>query len=361
MVAVVGRLLDGETLTATTVAELLGVERAAGVRWLKQLARLPGAKGARTTEPTLALERVVPREPVSDTALAGICLVSSLATALQEAGMAEPVARLREELVRRSKHQFETGDLDRKFWFVTRGGEKALPKAKIRLGETIHAILDAKELTFDYGHFDGRREQAVRVQPLTLAVHEHQFYVIARRVDVSGAREASAPHPFRFARMTNVRAGKSYDYPPVGRHDPRQLFQGVFGIFVGQPDVPVEKVRLRFAAKWASYVDSHRWHDTQVERPLPGGGVEVDLQVRDCPELRQWILGFGPDLEVLGPARLREEVAASLAAGATLYARALAAGPTTAKAKVPARRPRATPSLAKAASPARRSRIPRER
>lgn len=313
MVALFGKLLDGRTFTAASIAKELKLGHAAGARRLKLLEKLPGMTIGAGKEASITFPHLVARPPVGGNAVAGVCLVSGLATALHETAMSEPVARLREEWVGRSKRAYSTDDLDRKFWFVVRGGEKALPKGATRLGEIIEAILDARELSVDYVHFDGRRENAIRVQPLTLAVHEHQFYVVAGRI---GQR----PHPFRFARMTNVKPGKKFTYPSAGEYSPRQVFQNVFGIFIGQPDKPIDLVKLRFAPKWRSYIESHRWHDTQIEgRPHADGWIDIEMQVRLCHELRAWILGFGADVEVLAPAALRREVGEALENGAARY------------------------------------------
>jgi len=106
MVHLVGRLMRGETLTATAIGAALGVNRPAGSKRLEMLAELPGAKIVWLgRERAVALERLVPRAPVPDAAVAGVCLVSSLSTALHESGLSEPVATLREELVRQSRRR----------------------------------------------------------------------------------------------------------------------------------------------------------------------------------------------------------------------------------------------------------------
>lgn len=340
MVDLFNLLLCGRTLTAKGIADEFGVGRAAGARRLELLASLDGAVEGTGRERSISLNRLVPRETTSANAVAAVCLASGLATAFEGTAMSDALVRLREDWVGRSRQGYPTEDLSRKFWFVVRGGESALPKAATRLGEIVEAILASQEVTFDYRHFNGSRERIAQVQPLTLALHEHQFYVIARR---AGAR----PHPYRFARITNVRKGKRFVYPLPSSYDPRRSFQNVFGIFIGQQEQPVESVRLRFAAHWVSYIETHRWHETQeAVRTNLDGTVEVTLHVRVCHELRRWVLGFGADVEVLEPPRLRGEIAASLAAASDAYRvtappAAAAARPALKKARPPSSRRRA--------------------
>lgn len=308
-----GQLLDGKTLTARSIAKQLGIGHAAGARRLAVLAELPHAIAGTGRERSLRLPMLLKQSAVGDGAVAAACLVSAVANAVQETTMARQVERLRDEWVSKSRSGYATEHLDRKFWFVGRGGEKALPKAENRLADIITALLAEEDIVFDYVHFNGKRDKAVRAQPLTLALHEHQFYVICLQGN-------APPHPFRFARMTNLRRGKKVPYPDEGAYHPKRLFQSVFGIFIGQPDESVQRVRLRFAPKWRGYVKSHRWHHTQQEREVDEEGTtEVELEVRVCHELRAWILGLGADVEVLAPASLREETRLALERAAALY------------------------------------------
>ena len=79
---------------------------------------------------------------------------------------------------------------------------------------------------------------------------------------------------------------------------------GSFGVVAEEP----ERVRIRFAKRRALYVQEHVWHESQTVSPAADGGVELTLEVGTGVELRQWILSFGADAEVLEPESLREDV-----------------------------------------------------
>lgn len=337
MVAAFKLLLEGRTLTAKAISEHCGLERTGGLRRLDLLRTIPGAITTPGPGGSVALPKLLAREAVTANGVAALCLASGLATAFEGTPLADALVRLRHDWVNRSKQGYATEDLHRKFWFVVRGGESALPTAATRLGEVVEAILASEEISFDYRHFDGKRDRISSAEPLTLALHEHQFYVIARR-------ERARPHPFRFSRMSNVRKGKKFEYPSDDTYDPRRAFQNVFGIFIGQQEQPIQCVRLRFSNNWSTYLKSHRWHETQESvRQNDDGSVDVELRVRVCHELRRWVLGFGAEVEVLAPAVLRQEVATALRVAAERYegavreTSALSAGAKVVKARPPAK------------------------
>jgi predicted DNA-binding transcriptional regulator YafY len=61
-----------------------------------------------------------------------------------------------------------------------------------------------------------------------------------------------------------------------------------------------------FARALARYIRDRLWHPTQKFRDLDDGRLEMTLRVADTLEVRRWILGFGPEAEVLEPATLRD-------------------------------------------------------
>jgi len=67
-------------------------------------------------------------------------------------------------------------------------------------------------------------------------------------------------------------------------------------------------VCIGFDAESARMVRSRTWHPTQAIRPIPGGGVEMTVRVRDESEIVRWVLSWGGHARLVEPARLRSRV-----------------------------------------------------
>ena len=146
-----------------------------------------------------------------------------------------------------------------------------------------------------------RIRQSLRIEPLSLAVYDHQLYVIGRP-------RSGAAHPYRFSRIEAAEAaGGTFQYPDKDRYDPERVFADSFGIFV-DAKYPVQHVEVSLAPRWGTYVRSHRWHRSQ-ESFVRGGRVHVRMRVRICPEVIHWLLGFGADVQIVAPVALRDRIA----------------------------------------------------
>jgi predicted DNA-binding transcriptional regulator YafY len=83
---------------------------------------------------------------------------------------------------------------------------------------------------------------------------------------------------------------------------------------------PATRVRIRFEPRFALHVEERQWHPSQKAVRLPGGGLELLLEVGGLDELQSWVLSFGSGAEVLEPASLRAQVERELAAALKRYA-----------------------------------------
>ncbi len=203
---------------------------------------------------------------------------------------------------------------DRKFFFVRRGGERSLPARAAELDTLAKAILNGQVVRFDYRKSGGEEQRRVRLQPLSLAIYDHQIYVVGRRLPEREVRQ------YRFSRTRKVELRpEHFEYPTESEYDPRALHRNSFGVF-SQPNVKADVVEVRLRGFWAAgYAECHRWHASQENIPS-GDTVLVRLTVAICPELKMWILGFGPDAIVEAPAQLREEIAQMTREAAARYA-----------------------------------------
>ena len=85
-------------------------------------------------------------------------------------------------------------------------------------------------------------------------------------------------------------------------------------------DQPETEVVLRFDQRVSARVREATWHPSQEVRELPDGSLEWKARVAGTIEIRLWILSWGDEVEVVAPAALRDDVAATLGRAAARYA-----------------------------------------
>lgn len=91
-----------------------------------------------------------------------------------------------------------------------------------------------------------------------------------------------------------------------------ELFAEIVGVTY-QKDTPLTQVKLLFAACQKPYVLTKPLHQSQKNRILNSGELEVRIMVRPNYELETLILGFGEKVKVLEPKELKVKVAERLA------------------------------------------------
>ena len=296
-------LLSGRDLTRSEATALLGVRVAAVDRQLEAIGRhVPLIRERRKGQVHVRIDRSkitggAERVPIAT--MIAACVGASLGKLFEgttyEKGMHDLVQYVSREAVHPERFQ----DSRRQFVFLVRGGEKALPEKEDVLEEVVDALQRRRGLQLRYRDFVGARK-SVRIEPLSLAVYDHQLYVIGRP-------RGGPTHAYRFSRIETAEAvGGTFPYPDKDSYDPERVFADSFGIIVDEK-YPIAQIEISLAPRWASFIRSHRWHRSQ-ESFVRSGRVHVRLRVRVCPELISWILGFGPEARVIGPPRLKRQI-----------------------------------------------------
>lgn len=306
-------LRDGGTLTVAEAATIMGVNVARARPVVRTILEQfePATRGALRQE-SIRLVGVRSGEPEHEVAIAASLGAAAAdlfhGTALQ-VGMKKALGYV----ISASTNADKFKNLDRKFFFVRRSGERALPQNAAMLERIAGAVIDQRPLRIAYTGFDGDLVRKETIEPLSIAIHDHQIYVIAKR------RGDESLRTYRFSRFKDVqRTGSSFKYPEPDDFDPPGLFRDSFGIFLGTTERRPVDVRLRLSTKWKHYATCQRWHESQDVTQLDDG-VELRLHLRICDELKMWIQSFGPDAEVLEPAFLREEMSLRARDLAALY------------------------------------------
>ncbi len=140
------------------------------------------------------------------------------------------------------------------------------------------------------------------LEPLTLATYRQGLYLFAQDVEEGRVKTFAVERFQSFVR----RRKEKFNRPP--EWNPQKFVAAAFGITVGNPQTVV----VRFSPDVAEFIRERRWHRSQGFLDRPDGSVEVVLRCAITPELKQWILGYAADAQVLEPAELREEIRATL-------------------------------------------------
>ncbi len=178
------------------------------------------------------------------------------------------------------------------------------------------ATLERRRVRLDY-HGRERNARTRRVvSPQRLVHYRDGWYLDTWCHEVDALRSFSVDR----IRAAETLAERARD---IAEAELDAWFATGYGIFAGPPD---KVAHLRFSAERARWVADERWHPEQVGDLRPDGSYELRLPYRDARELAMDILRHGPEVEVLGPASLRREVARQLRRAAAIYGAEPSAG-----------------------------------
>ncbi len=168
------------------------------------------------------------------------------------------------------------------------------------------------DLVYDPSTYDPKRvPRRARVRPYLIEPSpvSHALYLIGW--DESKA----AVRTFKLERIRDLRlTPERFEAPPEGEIE--ASLERAWGIIADQGEVDVV---LRFSPTVASRVAETTWHPTQTITPGPDGSITWRGTVSGTLEIREWILGWGADVEVLEPDPLRGEVADILGRAVAQY------------------------------------------
>lgn len=175
----------------------------------------------------------------------------------------------------------------------------------------LSALFDNRQLKFDYRNAQGITKTHTSANPLALVHWGEIAYLLATQgVDDRvfqyalhriGTADPLPEHP--------ARRPKDFDVD-------RWIEQGHLGIRRGGE---IQLKALFRGPRSRRFAEAPLSGDQKTE--VKGDWLHVSATVNDTEELRWWLLGFGPDVEVLAPAALRQEIQDKVRAMTKLYRR----------------------------------------
>ncbi|MDF1656460.1 MAG: transcriptional regulator [Verrucomicrobiales bacterium] len=177
------------------------------------------------------------------------------------------------------------------------------------------AVLESRELHFEYQKLSDEKAMKRRLQPYHLAEIDGGWYIIGQDLE-RGARRTFAVQRMKSVHLTEKRFQRSHDFK-LEDH-----FAGSFGVWAGEGEGQSQyEVKVQFSGFAARVVSERRWHPSQEIESLvvDGSVILLTLQLTALEDIARWILGFGSQAKVLGPPELRERVSSELKLASSQY------------------------------------------
>jgi len=156
-----------------------------------------------------------------------------------------------------------------------------------------------------------------RVFSYTFAPYFIEPYAVGQTTHVIGWREP--PAALRTFKVERIRAIELLDaaYTIPEDFDPRVLLANAWGIWYTEAE-PVEVV-LRFHPRVAQRVQETQWHRGEETIRQEDGSLLWRAKVAEPREMLPWIRGWGADVEVVEPEKLREKLVQEVQRMARVY------------------------------------------
>ena len=172
----------------------------------------------------------------------------------------------------------------------------------------IDATLHQRQARIGYYSASSRRAKSYEVDPYRLVYYRGGLYLYAR------AHEYGEVRTFAVERVQKVEVlDQGFDVP--ADFSPSEYARSAFGIFGGK----AERVELLFSEAIAGYVRERSWHESQAIADEPDGRVRLTMDVAPSFDLKSWVKGFLPQVEVVRPAALRDEIAREIEAARAAF------------------------------------------
>lgn len=176
-------------------------------------------------------------------------------------------------------------------FFAVNIGEKDYGEHEELLSDILKSLISQYKIRFEY------HSKKHKVKPYTLMYYRSGLYLIGHTNIYKEVRMFAVERIANLKRLTK----ETFRYPK--NYSPEDIIGNAFGIQSGRE----YDVALSFDMKIAPFIKSRKWHKTESYEKVEDRLI-LKMKCPATPELKQWILGCGSDVEVLRPKILRDSI-----------------------------------------------------
>ncbi len=180
-----------------------------------------------------------------------------------------------------------------------------IPEGMEYLQTIIKAIKNNHVLSVGYQKFNDPKGYSTTIEPYCLKVFRQRWYLLGN--NTTNKKELQI---YALDRITHLEeTSKTFELDPD--FNASEFFKNYFGVFIGEDSEPV-RIVLRAYGKMIPLLRTLPKHHSQKEISTEKDYSDFEYLMAPTFDFKQEILKEGPDLEVLEPSSLRNDIIASL-------------------------------------------------
>lgn len=169
------------------------------------------------------------------------------------------------------------------------------------LGQLFKAITNFQRVEIRYKALYSDEESVRKVDPYYI-FYPYGFWTLRAYCHLrQGLRT------FALDRMHSVKVLDEH-FPPRNM-SPEEELSTSFGAWI---DSKVVDIKLRFDKEITPHVLRRRWHQSQEEKVLKDGRLEMKFKVSGLEDIKYWVYRWLPHVEVVSPKKLKDTIQAEL-------------------------------------------------
>lgn len=177
-----------------------------------------------------------------------------------------------------------------------------VPSGRQFLPVILEAMKESKPLRITYQSYWNDRAHRSKVEPYCVKLFKQRWYMVARN-----PREGMV-RIYALDRIQDIHKQEDMTFAMPEDFSAEELFESCYGI-IACDGTRVENVKLKVSGNQAKYFRSLPLHSSQRETFTCRNYSVFEYDVRPTFDFQQEILSHTPDVEVLAPPSLRQEIA----------------------------------------------------
>ena len=187
-----------------------------------------------------------------------------------------------------------------------------IPSGQHHLSTIVSAMTHAQAIEMVYCKFADSEPYTCYIEPYCIKLSQQRWYLLACK--------DHRPHLQVFAldRMQQLRILSGSHFMPPADFDAHAYFADYFGVYRGDGMLP-QTVRIRATLFWRNYLRTLPLHASQREVEVHADSSVFEYTLAPTPDLLNYLLSCGPNIEVLAPATLRQQMRDAVARMDQMY------------------------------------------